>query len=238
MDRISLILLAMGTTGCAPPRWGDLSISSSGRQLAERGYLDDSTQVARRPTRSGGTSAVCLAWPAVHQIVGYSLNLFQSLGQIARRVWWPGRSLNSVPTAIERPWLTPSWQIPSIRQTGGARAVRRAQQRGEQVARWTLGEELWERFCQQGYLDLRSPHIPGLTYRLRVGRRVQLLWDSPDAARLIPWPYRGYLCINPTYSVPAVEFAAQLYLYLRDHEDIVIRVAIPQAADAPLRSVF
>jgi len=77
-----------------------------------------------------------------------------------------------------------------------------------------------------------------LTYRLRIGRRVQLLWDTPEAARLIPWPERGYLCIQPAYPLPDVEFLAQLYLYLRDREAEVIRLAIPQAADGPNRRVF
>ncbi|MGH2459747.1 MAG: hypothetical protein ACRDIY_12860, partial [Chloroflexota bacterium] len=99
-------------------------------------------------------------------------------------------------------------------------------------------EALWNELRRQGYLDLRSRCVRGLTYRLRVGRRVQLIWDTPEAARQIPWPYRGYLCVNPTYPLPAVEFVAQLYLYLRDREEQVIRIAIPQAADDRIQNVF
>jgi hypothetical protein len=139
---------------------------------------------------------------------------------------------------VERPWCLCPWDW-RLRWEGlPSRAVRRARRRGREVARLTLGEHRWEELRGRGYLDVRSTHIPGLTYRLRVGRRVQLLWDTPEAARLIPWPARGYLCIQPAYPLPAVEFAAQLYLYLRDREAEVIRVAIPQAADAPIRRLF
>ncbi|HLG50356.1 MAG TPA: hypothetical protein VKY56_01835 [Chloroflexota bacterium] len=134
---------------------------------------------------------------------------------------------------VERPWLVRWWQ--AAPPEGDLAAIRA---RGAEIARRTLGDALWRQFCAQGYLDLRSPHIPGLTYRLRVGRRIELRWDRPDDARLIPWPARGYLCIQPTYPLPAIEFFAQLYLYLRDQEAEVIRVAIPQAADAPIRRVF
>ena len=139
---------------------------------------------------------------------------------------------------IERPWLFSPWQRWPNRRSWGAESVARAVARGAEVARLTLGEPLWNELRRQGYLDVRSRHVRGLTYRLRVGRRVQLIWDTPDAARQIPWPYRGYLCVNPTYPLPAVEFAAQLYLYLRDREEHVIRIAIPQAADDRIQNVF
>lgn len=37
-----------------------------------------------------------------------------------------------------------------------------------------------------------------------------------------------FLCINPTYPLPEAEFFAYLYLYARDNEDELIRVAAPQ----------
>jgi hypothetical protein len=70
-----------------------------------------------------------------------------------------------------------------------------------------------------------------------VGRRIQLIWDSIEAAERSPWPF-DYLCVNPTYPLPAIEYLAQLYLYLRDREDEVIRVAAPQPFDQPLGRVF
>ncbi len=139
---------------------------------------------------------------------------------------------------VEQPWVLRSWDRRLSWEDLPGKAVARARRRGREVARLTLGDQLWTQLRSQGYLDVRSGCIPGLTYRLRVGRRVQLLWDTPEAARLIPWPARGYLCIQPAYPLPALEFAAQLYLYLRDREAEVIRVAIPQAADGPIRRVF
>lgn len=162
--------------------------------------------------------------------------LVDRLGQ-----WWSAhRPGGREPKAgeIERLWRLALWEIPYVYGPLGARARARARMRGREVARLTLGDALWDQLCGQGYLDVRSTHIPGLTYRVRVGQRVQLLWDHPENARCIPWPAHGYLCIQPTYPLPAVEFAAQLYLYLRDREPAVIRVAIPQAADGPVRRVF
>jgi hypothetical protein len=140
---------------------------------------------------------------------------------------------------LERPWLI-NWQWVPKRSAGpgfGPHDYARARARGAEVARVTLGDENWERLRRQGYLDVRSRRISVLTYRLRVGRRIQLVWDSVEEAMGSPWPY-DYLCINPTYPLPAVEYTAQLYLYLRDREDEVIRVAAPQPFDQPLGRVF
>lgn len=98
----------------------------------------------------------------------------------------------------------------------------------------TLGEDVWADLERQGYLDLPSRRYPGLTYRLRVGRRIEVL--SADGARS-PWPYR-FLCINPAYPLPEVEFFAHLYLYVRDHEDEIVRVAAPQPWDQLLGRTF
>lgn len=156
-----------------------------------------------------------------------------------RGVFRPSHPPGSDRSELERPWLI-NWQWVPKRSAGpgfGPRDYARARVRGAEVARSTLGEEVWERLRRQGYLEVASRRIPGLTYRLRVGRRIQLLWDSPEAARASPWPY-DYLCINPTYPLPAVEYAAQLYLYLRDQEEAVIRVAAPQPFDQALGRVF
>src|SRR5258708_35545980 len=52
-----------------------------------------------------------------------------------------------------------------------------------------------------------------------------------------PWPY-SYLCINPTDPLPELEFFAQLYLYARDREDTLVRVAAPQPWDQRLGRTF
>ena len=86
----------------------------------------------------------------------------------------------------------------------------------------------------QGYLDVPSALQPGLTYRLRVGRRIEVRC-APGVHS--PWPF-PYLCINPTYPLPEEEFFAHLYLYVRDHEALVRRVAAPQPWDQVLGRTF
>jgi hypothetical protein len=140
---------------------------------------------------------------------------------------------------IERPWLI-SWHAVPKRSAGpgfGPSDYARARERAEQVARTTFGDEDWQRMQADGYVDLRSGIFPGLAYRLRVGRRVQLVWDDPIQAQRSPWPF-DWLCINPTYPLPAAEFTAQLYLYLRDREADVIRIAAPQPFDQALGRCF
>ena len=109
-----------------------------------------------------------------------------------------------------------------------------AYERAREVARTTLGEELWLQLQQRGFLDVPSTLIDGLTYRLRVGRRIEVRCapgvDSPWA---LP-----YLCINPSYPLPEEEFFSQLYLYVRDREDQILRVAAPQPWDQPLGRTF
>lgn len=140
---------------------------------------------------------------------------------------------------LERPWLI-NWQWVPKRSAGpgfGPRDYARARARGAEIARSTLGTDAWDRLRRSGYIDVPSQRFRGLTYRVRVGRRIQLIWSSIEDAARSPWPYE-YLCINPTYPLPAVEYTAQLYLYLRDREDEVIRVAAPQPFDQPLGRVF
>jgi hypothetical protein len=140
---------------------------------------------------------------------------------------------------IERPWLL-AWHAVPKRSAGpgfGPSDYARARERAEAVAALTFGEQNWESLQRQGYLDLRSSLFAGLRYRLRIGRRVELIWDSPEAALASPWPF-DWLCINPTYPLPAAEFTAHLYLYLRDREREVLRIAAPQPFDQALGRCF
>ena len=137
---------------------------------------------------------------------------------------------------IERPWLR-RWDHLPKRSAGYdfSRAdYREARERARDTASVTLGPELLEQLEDQGYLDVVSRRFPGLTYRLRVGRRIEVVCS--DGARS-PWPY-PFLCINPTYPLPEIEFFAHLYLYVRDREDDVIRVAAPQPWDQLLGRTF
>jgi hypothetical protein len=102
------------------------------------------------------------------------------------------------------------------------------------VCRSTLGEALWQRLLRDGYLDLPSKLRPGIVYRLRVGRRIEVICPSGVES---PW-YYDFLCINPVYPLPEYEFFAQLFLYVRDQEDEVIRVAAPQPWDQALGRTF
>lgn len=149
--------------------------------------------------------------------------------------WWlpPGEPDAAT---VERPWLR-RWEHLPKRSAGPgfSRAdYADARQRAREVARLTLGDELWNLVQAQGHLDLPSRLLPGLTYRLRVGRRIEVL-AAPGVH--LPWPHR-YLCINPTYPLPEEEFFAQLYLYVRDREDVIIEVAAPQPWDQALGRTF
>jgi hypothetical protein len=153
--------------------------------------------------------------------------------------WWRrllGATAPAGDAPLARPWLG-RWDHLPTRSAGRdfSRAdYQLARQRAEETARATLGEELWERLERQGYLDVPSAHFPGVTYRLRVGKRIEVL-TRPGARP--PWVY-PYLCINPAYPLPELEFFAHLYLYVRDREDEVIRVAAPQPWDQALGRTF
>src|SRR5215471_11817661 len=60
-----------------------------------------------------------------------------------------------------------------------------ARTRAREVARATLGDALWAQLQRQGYLDVPSTLQLGLTYRLRVGRRIEVRC-APGVAS--PWP--------------------------------------------------
>jgi len=147
-----------------------------------------------------------------------------------------GAAHNTTELAIERPWLA-RWDHLPKRSAGPGFSLSdyvEARRRAREVARATLGEELWAEVQRQGYLDVPSQLIPGLTYRLRVGRRIEVL-RAPGVRA--PWRH-DFLCINPTYPLPEAEFFAQLYLYVRDREDIILKVAAPQPWDQTLGRTF
>ena len=161
---------------------------------------------------------------------------------VSVRDWWrrlaglPPDAENGVDPALERPWLRRWDHLPKRSAgLGFTRAdYRDARLRAREVARATLGDTLWETLERQGYLDVPSQVWPGLTYRLRVGRRIEVRCE-PGVKN--PWRY-SFLCINPTYPLPEEEFFAQLYLYARDREDIILKVAAPQPWDQALGRTF
>jgi hypothetical protein len=152
---------------------------------------------------------------------------------------WQERAAQPGPpsaVALELPWQQ-HWDFLPKRSAG--HDFRRhdydeARRLGREVARATLGDELWERLQRQGYLDVASRRIPGLTYRLRSGRRIEVRCERGVRS---PWSM-PYLCINPTYPLPEEEFLAQLYLYVRDYEDMIVAVAAPQPWDQRLGRTF
>ena len=138
--------------------------------------------------------------------------------------------------AVERPWRQ-RWDHLPKRSAGpdfGAHDYAESRVRAREVARTTLGDALWEQLQRQGYLELPSRRYLHETYRLRVGRRIEV--RCPSGVRP-PWP-QPYLCINPTYPLPEEEFFAHLYLYVRDREEEIIRVAAPQPWDQTLGRTF
>jgi len=164
----------------------------------------------------------------------------------ARRLgYWPGQEhrpdfvrawQSEGDQALERPWNY-RWDRLSKRSAGpgfSREDYRDARVRAQEIARETLGEDLWQQLELNGYLDVRSSKFPGVTYRLRVGRRIQVLCDPGVEP---PW-YYDFLCINPAYPLPEYEFFAQLYLYVRDQEDEVVKVAAPQPWDQALGRTF
>jgi len=153
--------------------------------------------------------------------------------------WLWGREIEIAqrpPDPLELPWRHHWDHLP--KRTAGfgfsRREYQEARRRAEDVARSTLGDVLWARFKRHGYLDVRSKLYPGVTYRLRIGRRVEVRCAPGTRS---PWPY-PYLCINPAYPLPEAEFFAHLYLYARDREEEIVRVAAPQPWDQALGRTF
>ena len=137
---------------------------------------------------------------------------------------------------VELPWR-PRWDHLPKRTAGmgfSSRDYQDARRRAEEVARTTLGDALWNQLRRQGYLELPSRIHPGLTYRLRVGQRIEVRCEPGVRS---PWRH-AYLCINPTYPLPEAEFFAHLYLYVRDQEEEILRVAAPQPWDQVLGRTF
>src|SRR6266540_3715647 len=76
---------------------------------------------------------------------------------------------------IERPWLR-SWDHLPKRTAGTdftRSDYRSARRRAIEVARATLGDDLWADLQRDGYLELPSTLFDGVTYRMRVGRRIE-----------------------------------------------------------------
>ena len=132
---------------------------------------------------------------------------------------------------LEQPWLY-SWEHLPKRTAGSdfSRAdYRAARKRAIEVARTTLGDEAWSDLQRDGYLELSSSP-GGFVGYIPIEVRA-------DPGYRVPWVY-PYLCINPTYPLPEVEFFAQLYLYVRDREEEIVRVAAPQPWDQTLGRTF
>lgn len=138
---------------------------------------------------------------------------------------------------LELPWTQPVATTPKRGPGSGFPKARCAEsrRRARAVARATLGEEAWAGLERDGFLDVPSKVRPGLTYRLRVGHRIEVC--CPRWVRS-PWPMQQYICLIPAYPLPEEEFLAQLYLYVRDREELVLRVAVPQAYDQPVAHTF
>lgn len=156
--------------------------------------------------------------------------------------WW-NRQLGVLSEApegndaqLELPWRHRWDHLP--KRTAGfgftKHDYREATRRAEEVAMTTLGAAVWAQAQRQGFLDLPSRVYPGVTYRMRIGQRIEVRTEPGVHP---PWQH-PYLCINPTYPLPEAEFFAHLYLYVRDREEEVIRVAAPQPWNQALGRTF
>ena len=145
------------------------------------------------------------------------------------------RDRQSCETAnLIRPWASRGWPcMLSMAEQQEARA------RAMEVARLTVGEEVWAVFMRWGYIELPSAAEPGTCYRLRPARRVEIQVDAlTSLGRRDHRRTRAYLCVYPTYELPAVEFLAQLYLRLRDDEQCVLATGRLQPGDGLIPNVF
>lgn len=157
-----------------------------------------------------------------------------SLGGLLGRLG--GRRGASALDGVELPWRR-RWQYVPKRSAGRDfhhQDYVIARNRAREVAQATLGPVRWSELQSQGYLDLPSKFVPGITYRLRIGRRIEVL-SAPGVRS--PWPM-PFLCINPLYPLPEEEFFSHLYLYVRDREEEIFRVAAPQPWDQALGRTF
>lgn len=98
---------------------------------------------------------------------------------------------------------------------------------------------------RDGYIEFPSAAEPGTCYRLRPARRVEirpgaLATTGTQTGTQDPGWTRTctYLCVYPTYELPAVEFLAQLYVRLRDDERRVLATGRLQHSDGPIPNVF
>ena len=108
--------------------------------------------------------------------------MFEALSGLWRRLLaWellptPGPEGAKRDGAVERPWRYYWDHLP--KRTAGAdfttRDYQEARQRAEEVARTTLGDDLWARLALDGHLDVKSRRYPGHSYRLRMGRRIEV----------------------------------------------------------------
>jgi hypothetical protein len=128
----------------------------------------------------------------------------------------------------EYPWRQRGLHYPTFR-AGSPEAVLVLQR-----AQATLGPDAWQQLMRDGYLDVPSRHNQGVTYRLRVGRRVEVVCAAGVRS---PWPH-PYLCVSPAYPLPRLEFLAHLYLYARDREEELTRAGLPTPLDGPTVPAF
>jgi hypothetical protein len=119
-----------------------------------------------------------------------------------------------------------------------AREMEQARARAAEIAVRTLGAA-GATLCGQGFLDVASGLYPGVCYRVRPGRRIEIM--TPRARRhetAWPWGSHRYLCVIPRYELPAVEFAAQCVLHLTADEAAILRTGNFLPADGPISNVF
>ncbi len=97
----------------------------------------------------------------------------------------------------------------------------------------TLSPSDVEQLRIDGYLEIASAIHAGRVYRLRPGRRIEVRCPSDHDQCPVT-----YLCVLPTYPLPAGEFLAHTAVYLRGAEGRVLSTGRWMATDAAIPNTF
>ncbi len=111
--------------------------------------------------------------------------------------------------------------------------VQHVRRREAAVVETTLSPADLHQLQLQGYLEIASALHDGRVYRLRPGRRIEV--RCPEDHPQCPL---AYLCVLPSYPLPAGEFLAQMAVYLRGAELRVLSTGRWMATDASIPNTF
>lgn len=124
----------------------------------------------------------------------------------------------------------PPWAPPSpadIARKEEERKVRLvAESKGWQLVHDILGDEDYQRFKRQGYVDIQSSKHPGTGYRIREGKRIGVLKMPPGMKQ--PIEHSESLCVGPPnqWSYVSGDNVATHILMCKFNEELLLTTAI------------